>query len=59
MTQAEPSPDVTVEIDLDLRRAALKKAEIAFIKATAEERPTAMAEFEKALSLFAELLKRR
>ena len=59
MTKSEPSPEVNVELDLDLRRAALKKAEIAFIKATAEERPTAMAEFEKALSLFADLLKRR
>ena len=59
MTEAKPSPDVTVGLDFDLRRAALKKAEIAFTKATAEERPTAMAEFEKALSLFADLLKRR
>ena len=57
MTKSEPSPEVNVE--LDFRRAALEKAEIAFINATAEEKPTAMAEFEKALSLFADLLKRR
>ena len=57
MTKSESSPEVNVE--LDFRRAALEKAEIAFIKATAEEKPTAMAEFEKALSLFADLLKSR
>ena len=56
MTESNPSPEDAAELAL---RRALEKAEFAYRDAMPSDKPAALAEFERALAVFADFMRRR